>query len=100
MPLRRTVRKLSSNLSIETPILVAIAGLHRIVEAMRAIAKRFMFHSSLAAPGRAFAGVGHAFAQIARYLWRLRKRREPNEREFSMSEHRGARQGPASAETA
>src|ERR1700683_457132 len=98
MPLRRTVRKLSSNLSIDTPILVAIAGLHRIVEAIRAIAMRFMFHPPWrrrVAPflsGRPFAGVAHAFAQIARYLWRLRERREPDEREFSMRDRRGARQ--------
>src|SRR5258708_23768785 len=69
MPLRRTVRKLSSNLSIDTPIFVAIAGLHRTVEANSAIARRFMFPSSLAAPGRAFSlpaalftGGGHAFS--------------------------------------
>src|ERR1700679_1116078 len=43
MPLRRTVRKLSSNLSIDTPILVAAkAGLDSTVAAASARSMRFM----------------------------------------------------------
>src|ERR1700734_3924995 len=43
MPLRRTVRKLSSNLSIDTPILVAAkAGLDSTVAAASARSRRFM----------------------------------------------------------
>src|ERR1700677_1627103 len=43
MPLRRTVRKLSSNLSIDTPIFVAAkAGLDSTVAAASARSMRFM----------------------------------------------------------
>src|SRR5271168_2310039 len=77
MPLRRTVRKLSSNLSIDTPIFVAIAGLHRIVDANRAIAMRFMFPSSLAAPGRAFSLPVALNGRRPRFLWRARYTERP-----------------------
>src|SRR3984885_9891497 len=42
MPLRRTVRKLSSNLSIDTPILAAKAGLYSTLAAASARSMRLM----------------------------------------------------------
>src|SRR5215470_8281354 len=54
MLLRRTVKKLSSNLSIETPTFSACAALDRMVAAAKAISIRFMrlLHNPRALGGR------------------------------------------------